>query len=55
MAKVFVCEMCGAELKAPTVEELMEKIREHAEHEHNMKPTPDMIEMIKSKIREEEE
>ena len=55
MAKIFVCEMCGEKLNAPTEEELMTKIQEHAMHEHNMKPTPDMVEMMKTKIREENE
>ena len=54
MAKIFVCEMCGEKLRAPTEEELLDKIKEHATHEHNMQATSDMIEMLKSKIREEE-
>ncbi len=53
MVKVFVCEMCGAELKAKSVEELLKKVATHAKNEHNMIPTPEILEIVESKIRDE--
>ena len=53
MTKVFVCEMCGKELKAETVDELLQKVATHAKSEHNMTSTPEILEIVRSKIREE--
>ncbi len=44
---------CGWEAEAPTVEELMEKIAEHAKHDHGMEEIPpELVEQVKKAIKD---
>ena len=51
MAKAFKCEMCGEVITAPSVEELLPKIKAHAKEHHNMTEiSSDMMKMMRSNI-----
>ncbi|MGQ4915033.1 MAG: DUF1059 domain-containing protein [Candidatus Asgardarchaeia archaeon] len=53
MTEKFTCVMCGAEIEAPTIDDLVQRIKTHAKEAHNITEiTPDTMEMMKSKIRE---
>jgi predicted small metal-binding protein len=57
MAKSITCADVGADCNwsttAETEEELMKKVAQHAKEEHEgMEVTPELVEKIKSKIKE---
>lgn len=56
MSKVVDCgevnpaSGCGHVIKAETEEELMRLVAEHAKNEHNLEPTPELVEQVKAHI-----
>ncbi|MEM1945169.1 MAG: DUF1059 domain-containing protein [Nitrososphaerota archaeon] len=56
MVKVVGCKDMGAdcpfEARADSVEATVQKFVEHAEKHHGARPTPDFIEMVKSRIKD---
>jgi len=51
-AKVNPASGCGHVVRGETMEELLKNAAEHAKS-HNMEPTPELLEMVKSYIEEE--
>lgn len=39
-------------IRAESEEELLEEAKEHA-HEHGLEPTPELLEMVRARIKEE--
>lgn len=58
MAKLIDCgevnpaSGCGHVIRADTEEELLRKAAEHAERDHGMEPTPELMEQVRAHIQE---
>lgn len=58
MAKVIDCGKvnpasgCGHVIRAETEEELLRKAAEHAQKDHGMEPSPELLDQVKAHIEE---
>jgi predicted small metal-binding protein len=51
--KVNPASGCGHVIRAETEEEALRLAGEHAVKEHNLQPTPELIEMVKKNMQDE--
>jgi len=57
MAKVLRCrdlgQDCDAEVRGETVDEILGQVGEHAQSVHGLKVTPELVEAVRSAIKDE--
>ena len=50
--KVNPASGCGHVIRGETEEEVMRKAAEHAEKDHGMRPTPELMQQVRAHIQE---
>ena len=57
MAKILRCRDvgpdCGADVRGDTEEEILEQVGAHAQADHGLEVTPELVEVVRSAIKDE--